>query len=217
MIPGRTKYSDFHYSIKPKSTWAQLKPHVNSLVSTFVFNQLTFNEERKELWDTDPVDYVRVSVDEYESYSNPVAAATTFLLSLATNRTKITFMPVLGFINQVLRSDAAPAQRFGALNMVAALGTHIMSHPEVKLEMEQFILSFVTPVLTSPEPYLRSIGLEILGTVVKHGLQWSNPETKMNHSRAAALSLDDLEFPVKVQGALALTEMIVAYEDGEWF
>jgi hypothetical protein len=41
--------------------------------------------------------------------------------------------------------------------MVAALGTHIMSHPEVKTEMEQFILSFVTPALSSSEPYLRAI------------------------------------------------------------
>ena len=55
------------------------------------------------------------------------------------------------------RSDAPPQQKFGALNMVAALGTHIMSHPEVKNEMEQFILSFVTPALDSSEPYLRAI------------------------------------------------------------
>ncbi|KAF5311710.1 hypothetical protein D9611_009470 [Ephemerocybe angulata] len=206
-------FTFFTACIKPKTTWSQLKPHVDSLVSTFVFNQLTFNQERKELWENDPVDYVRVSVDEYENYSNPVAAATTFLLSLATNRTKITFMPILGFINQTLRSAAAPPQRFGALNMVAALGTHIMSHPEVKNEMEQFIVSFVTPVLTSSEPYLRAIALEILGTVVKHGLKWSNPQNKMDHSKAAALAMDDPEFPVKVQGALALTEMITAYED----
>jgi hypothetical protein len=50
------------YSVKPKSTWMQLKPHFDSLVSNFVFPQLSFNQSRRELWDSDPVDYVRVSV-----------------------------------------------------------------------------------------------------------------------------------------------------------
>jgi len=128
------------------------------------------------------------------------------------------------------RSDAPPQQKFGALNMVAALGTHIMSHPEVKNEMEQFILSFVTPALDSSEPYLRAIvrdilfgpaplflyprqALEILGTVTKHGLQWSSSQQMMAHSQAAARALDDPEFPVRVQGALALTEMVLANEE----
>ena len=43
-------------------------------------------------------------LDEYESYSTPVSAATTFLFSLASNRTKATFLPILGFINSVLRA-----------------------------------------------------------------------------------------------------------------
>ncbi|KAG5721603.1 hypothetical protein E4T56_gene12890 [Termitomyces sp. T112] len=61
--------------------------------------------------------------DEYESFATPVSAATTFLFSLASNRTKSTFMPILGFINTVLRSNSAPSQRFGALNMTAALAS----------------------------------------------------------------------------------------------
>jgi hypothetical protein len=43
-------------------------------------------------------------LDEYENFATPVSAATSFLFSLASNRTKTTFMPVLGFINTVLRS-----------------------------------------------------------------------------------------------------------------
>ena len=109
------------FSIKPKSTWALLKPSYENLVSSYVFPQLSFNHERQSLWEADPVDYVRVSVgmctlslsfiiyaqyltDEYESYATPVSAATTFLLSLASNRTKVAFMPILEVINRVLRS-----------------------------------------------------------------------------------------------------------------
>ncbi len=41
--------------------------------------------------------------------------------------------------------------------MTAALGRWIMRHPEVKNNMEQFMLQFVTPELTSSEPYIRAI------------------------------------------------------------
>jgi len=43
-------------------------------------------------------------LDEYENFASPVSTATSFLMSLASNRTKVTFMPILSFINTVLRS-----------------------------------------------------------------------------------------------------------------
>lgn len=49
-------------SVKPKSTWIQLKPHFETLVSSFVFPQLTFNEHRQEMWESDPIDYIRTSI-----------------------------------------------------------------------------------------------------------------------------------------------------------
>ena len=66
-------------------------------------------------------------------------------------------MPILGFINSILRSDAAPPQKFGALNMTAALGPWIMKHPEVRNNMEQFVEQFVVPEYTSSEPYMRAV------------------------------------------------------------
>lgn len=61
---GTNTFLLFVASVKPKSTWILLKPHFESLVSTFVFPQLCFNYSRKTLWENDPVDYVRISVGE---------------------------------------------------------------------------------------------------------------------------------------------------------
>lgn len=85
-------------------------------------------------------------------------------------------MPILGFINTVLRSyalslpilyilvltrpyprSAAPPQKFGALNMTAALGPWMMRHPDVKNNMEAFVMQFVTPEFGAQEAYLRAI------------------------------------------------------------
>ncbi|KAF8886227.1 armadillo-type protein [Gymnopilus junonius] len=214
-LSSKCQYQIFQFfteCVKPKSTWVLLKPHFDKLVSNFVFPQLSFTEQKRALWENDPIDYVRVSLDEYETFTTPVAAATTFLLSLAGNRTKATFLPILGFINSILRAHGPPEQRFGALNMTAALGRQMMKHPEVKGNMEQFMLQYVSPELESPEPFLRAIALEILGTVTKQGLVWSSEEILSKHFQAVFRALDDEQFPVKVQAALALTEMIVAYE-----
>ncbi|KAF5348588.1 hypothetical protein D9756_009610 [Leucocoprinus leucothites] len=183
--------------VKLNSTWAQLKPHFKLLVSNFVFPPLTFNERRQQLWENEPVKNVCTAVDEFESFSAPISSTTSFLFALASNRTEVTVMPIFGFINQVLRSNTSLAQRFGALNMTAALGPWFMRHPEVKDNMEQFMLQFVTPELDSAQPYLRAIALEILGTLTKCGLTWFDKANLGHHFKAVMRTLDDQELPVR--------------------
>ncbi|KAG1858851.1 armadillo-type protein [Suillus subluteus] len=202
----------FTECIKPKSTWILLKPHVDSLVANFAFPQLTFNASKQAMWEADPVEYVRASVDEYENFSSPVSGATSFLLSLASNRTKTAFLPMLQFINTVLRSNPTPAQRFGALTMMSVLGPFIVRHPDVKGSIEQFMVQYVLPEFTSQEPYLRSVACEVLGVVTKAGITWAAEENLNNHSRAVALALDDQELPVRVQAALAITELVLVHD-----
>jgi hypothetical protein len=90
-------------------------------VTAFVYPQLCFTPAKQELWDSDPVEFVRTTVgkhiisflieqhltmvtDEYDNFASPVSAATTFLFSLSSNRTKTTFMSIIGFIHNVLQS-----------------------------------------------------------------------------------------------------------------
>ncbi|THH06885.1 hypothetical protein EW145_g3782 [Phellinidium pouzarii] len=205
-------FSFFTECVKPKSTWAFLKPHFQTLVSSFVFPQLCFTPIKQELWESDPVDYVRTSIDEYEDFAAPVSAATSFLFALASSRTKTTFMPILQFINSVLDSNAGAPQKFGALNMTAALGHFMMRHPQVRPNIEQFVVRHVFPEFNSPLPYMRSVAIEVIGTIEKNDMQWANEENLVTASRAVANALDDSELPVSVQAALSLTEMVTAHE-----
>ncbi|KIK41190.1 hypothetical protein CY34DRAFT_37831, partial [Suillus luteus UH-Slu-Lm8-n1] len=106
---------------KPKSTWILLKPHIDSLLANFAFPQLIFIASKPAMWEADPLEYARASVgslpglspvicacvshakDEYETFSSPGSDATSFLLCLASNRTKMDF-PMPQFINTILRS-----------------------------------------------------------------------------------------------------------------
>ncbi|TDL17754.1 ARM repeat-containing protein [Rickenella mellea] len=205
----------FTECVKPKSTWTLLRPHFETLVSSMVFPQLSFNHIKQELWDADPVDYVRLSIDEYEDFAAPVSAATTFLMTLAKNRTKTTFMPILGFINSVLESNAAPPQKFGALTMTHALGAYIMRHSQVRPNIEQFIVRHVFPEFQSSHAYMRAVACDVIGTVEKNGMEWSNDENLATASRAVANALNDPELPVRVQAALALTELVTSHKSVE--
>ena len=42
-----------------------LKPHFESLVQNYVFPQLCFTPAKHEIWTTDPIEYVRMTVGEF--------------------------------------------------------------------------------------------------------------------------------------------------------
>ncbi|KAI9443408.1 ARM repeat-containing protein [Lactarius indigo] len=193
----------FTECVKPQSTWGLLKPHFESLVSNFVFPNLSFTPARQELWQSDPIDYTRTSIDEYENYSSPVAAATTFLCRLVSSRTKATFLPILGFVNSVLDAHPAAPQRFGALNMLSALSPFAMRHPDVKHKMEDFTLQHILPEFTAQEGYMRAVANEVVASEVRNRITWTSDENLSKVFRA---------LPVRVHAALTLTEMVSSHE-----
>ena len=85
-----------------------------------------------------------------------MAAATTFLCQLVSSRTKVTFLPILHFVNDILDSHPTAPQRFGALNMLSALAPFAMRHPDVKDKMENFTMKYVFPEFAAPEGYMRA-------------------------------------------------------------
>jgi hypothetical protein len=85
-----------------------------------------------------------------------VAAASTFLCQLVSSRTKVTFLPILHFVNGIFDSHPTASQRFGALSMLSALAPFAMRHPDVKGKMEDFTMKYVFPEFAAPEGYMRA-------------------------------------------------------------
>jgi hypothetical protein len=56
-----------------------------------------------------------------------------------------------------MHSDSSPAHKYGALNMTVSVGSFILRHPDLKDNMETFMMQFVLPHFTSSEPYMRAI------------------------------------------------------------
>jgi importin-7 len=137
-------------------------------------------------------------------------------------------MPILTIINNVLQSNPKSPQKYGALNMTVSLAPFIMRHPDVKDNMEQFLMQHVLPCFSAPEPYLRAVACEVLCAVERVGVKWTddqvcrttrhgelsaNPlQNLRHHFTAVAAAMSDEELPVKVHSILALTQMITAHE-----
>lgn len=108
-------------SVKPKTTWHLLKPHFETLVSSFAFPQLCFTAEKKEMWRDDATEYLRltfgwltftiyawiliIQLDEYDDMESGISTATAFLVTLAKSRTNTTFLPTLRFIQTLLTTE----------------------------------------------------------------------------------------------------------------
>ncbi|KAG9098720.1 hypothetical protein FRC06_006040 [Ceratobasidium sp. 370] len=208
----------FQQSAKTKTTWQVLKPHIQGLVSSFVFPLLVFTDEKAEAWAADPAEYVRFDIAgfvlkkriaEFEDYGTPFGMATVFIQGLATTRTKAVFGPMLNFINSVLGNpNATPQSRFGAHRMTACLAGVILEHPEAKGVMENFVVTHVLPEFDSGHAYLRAVACELVTTLMRHRYEFSKSENLENLSRSVVHAIDDPELPVRLHAALALAELI---------
>lgn len=153
-------------------------------------------------------------------WQSAVSAATTFLISLVSNRTKACFEDVVGYLMGVLQDPTVvqnPSRRFGALNAIAALGPWIMRHPKLAPDgdasgkLEEFVMSHVVPALAAPEGWVRAIACEVLGTLVKHGLVLANGNLEACFERMWVL-MEDADWAVRCNCVLAVGEGVKMFD-----
>lgn len=144
--------------VKPKSTWSLLKPHVNTLLQSFVFPRLCTREQDEQAWELDPVEFVRMSMDSIDSFGNPDASAASFLQTVVSKRAKTAFLPQLEFVTSVVQAypmSRSAAEKAGALSMCRAMDFTMLNHEKVFSSLEEFFARYVIPELVSQDRFLR--------------------------------------------------------------
>lgn len=200
--------------VKNKTTWQLLKPHVDTLVAHFIFPQLCFSDEDQELWDEDPVEFVHKKVDPLEDFHSPQTNAMNFLIDLARDRKKHTFMGILNFVNGVLNryleapeDQKNPREKDGALCMIGGLSYQVLQKSSPVANMiEPFFVTHVFPEFKSKYPFLRARACDL----TRHfsDLDFANEQNLAALYQYVTDCIRDSELAVRVQACLALQPMI---------
>lgn len=130
-------------------SWKMMKPHVQLIVQDILFPLMCHSEQDEELWQTDPIEYIRIkygivaaivcfstvsgnppisfSADVFEEFYSPSNAAQNFLFAAVKKRKEV-LPKTMGFVMQVLTSqNLAPRQQAGALQIVGAVAEVLMT------------------------------------------------------------------------------------------
>ncbi|PWN26503.1 ARM repeat-containing protein [Jaminaea rosea] len=192
--------------VKPKSTWSLLKPHVNTLVQQFVFPRLCTRQADEELWELDPVEFVRFNIDPID-IGGPETSASSFLTVVASKRTKTAFLPQLEFVTSVVQAYPASrsaAEKAGALAMCKAMDLTMLHHPKVSTSLEGFFSQYVVPELTSQDRVLRFRACQLISAFGSK-MAWRNSANLQAAFMGVMQCVTDEELPVRVEAAAAST------------
>ncbi|KAL1884211.1 hypothetical protein VTK73DRAFT_5347 [Phialemonium thermophilum] len=199
--------------VRPKEMWNHLKPHLNNLVTHFIFPIMCLSEEDVEQFEDEPEEYLHRKLNIYEEVSAPDVAATNFLVSLTKNRRKQTF-EILKFINEVVNEyEQAPSDqknhiaKEGALRMIATLAPVILGKKSpIADQVEYFIVRYVFPDFASPQGFLRARACDTIEKFEQ--LNFKDQNNLLTIYRNILDCMADPALPVRVTAALALQPLI---------
>lgn len=199
--------------VKPKSMWAHLRPHMETLVSHLLFPILCQSNEDIDLFESDPQEYLHRKLNFYEEITAPDVAVTNFLVTLTKSRRKQTFT-VLNFINEVVNKYEAasddqknPREKEGALRMIGTLAPIILAKKSpVADQVEYFFVRHIFPEFRSPHGFLRARACDTLQKFEQ--LDFRDPNNLIIIYRNILESMADPDLPVRVEAALALQPLI---------
>ncbi|KAI9047042.1 hypothetical protein LZ554_009116 [Drepanopeziza brunnea f. sp. 'monogermtubi'] len=199
--------------VRPKEMWNHLKPHLDSLVTHFLFPVLCLSPEDVEKFDTDPEEYLHHKLNFYEEVSSPDVAATNFLVTLTKARKKHTFT-ILTFVNTIVSEYEAAEDskknhiaKEGALRMIGTLSSVILGKKSpIAEQVEYFLVRFVFPDFRSTQGFLRARACD---TVEKfEQLNFKDTNNLLIIYRNILECMADPDLPVRVEAALALQPLI---------
>ncbi|KAI8325447.1 ARM repeat-containing protein [Martensiomyces pterosporus] len=200
--------------VKEKSAWKLLKPHVESIVSHYIFPQMCFAESDQELWEDNPVEYVQKKIDPIDDFGSASLAASNLLIDFAVDRKKATLSTILGFINSVLATYSQapeearnPRLKDGALAMMSSLCGLLSSRKSPIIStLPDFLLTHVIPEFKSSYGFLRARALD---TYCRYSsVEFPDKRITQGIFESVYGLLNDAELPVRVHAALALQPMI---------
>ncbi|CAH8535331.1 unnamed protein product [Schistosoma rodhaini] len=205
----------FSSALANSFSWKLLRPHFSLLVREVIFPLMSYTEEDAELWQDDPIEYIRAEAGDWGSVSSPACAAST-LLSEACIKRRGVLNNIMPFCIHILSSESSPVEKDAVLHMYIAIAEILLKKAAYKSQLESFLVGHVLPTLHAPEGYRRARAYRLLEKL---------SEAKFNDQNIFAQVVDevrkaacfDSELPVRAFAALCLSELVRCQETAHQF
>lgn len=198
--------------VKGKKTWKSIRPHIQLIISHFLFPKICFTTSDEELWADDPQEFLKTVFFSFEDYDSTVQSCSGLILDIVKSRKKETFPIVLNFINSIMENYAAQPnskeaqrQKDGALYLMGNL-SKIMLTSEFKNDLEPFLTAHVVPDLASPQKFLRLRSAWCIEQF--ESMQWTNLDSSSKMISGLMSCLEDAELPVRAQACVTIGSLL---------
>ena len=177
------------------------------IVQEILYPLMCHTDEDEELFENDPVEYIKAKFDVFEDFISPVNAARQLVFQVA-NRRKIMLEQTTMFCMQVLQNQQlGPRQKDGILHIIGSIAPVLLKKNLYKDQVEMMLVTYVFPEFSSPNGFLRARACWVLKT-------FARVEFKSAENRISACNyikhciLNDTSLPVNVEACVALQELL---------
>ncbi|PHJ25764.1 importin-beta n-terminal domain-containing protein [Cystoisospora suis] len=196
-----------------------LKPNGEFLVSQVCLPLLQFDEEDDELWQTEPIEFIRRQSDQLESFSDPKEAAGEFIKALVRYRGRDFLEPLYLLVHRLVEEFRTASQQAAAANQALPITAFQRKDSALRLAcciadrliskkrhapIEDFLSAFVLPDLQSPNKFLRLRACWVYEQFAGKLTSWKNPSALADAYGKIVLLTQDPELPVRVQAAISV-------------
>uniref|UniRef100_A0A1I8G6B0 Importin N-terminal domain-containing protein n=1 Tax=Macrostomum lignano TaxID=282301 RepID=A0A1I8G6B0_9PLAT len=187
-------------------TWRYIKPHMQEVIARVCFPIMCHSESDAELWESDPVEYVKSKFDVFEEFSSPAVSAQN-LIHTASQKRREVLDKCMQFCVEIINRDTTTARELdGALHIVGVVADLLAKKRLYKREIERFLRDKVFPQTRSPHGFLRARSCWLFQRFSEAKL---SPEALRQIAELIRMSLvEDKELPVRMEAAIALQDVI---------
>lgn len=191
--------------------YKSIKPHLDFILFKIVFPSLCLTDGEIELFDSDPIEFVRQVHTTVEDWIDVRLAAVTLLQTLGRYRLKDTLPKFLPFIQGMLNehmqavTSGSPVdyrRKEGCLVALSSISNILLEKSQYSQSLEPLIVAHVIPEFNSPIGFLRCRACLFMESFYE--CKWSNPATVQAVLNGLLTSLRDPQLPVQTAAAITL-------------
>eukprot|EP00762_Andalucia_godoyi_P006639 ANDGO_06204.mRNA.1 Importin beta-like SAD2 len=188
-------------------TFKKIKPMLPQLLFEYCFPIICLNKEDFQLFEENPVEYIRRQNDIMDEYENPSKTAMNLFTEVCVLRGKDSLPLITGFINEHLRSSSQIHVVVGVLRVLIALCDVLKSAQlPYRNHLETMITSSIFPLFRSESPFLRSLACTVVEKYAD--VPWKNEQNPVIVAQYLVQLIGDNILPVRVSAGIALRPYI---------